>query len=163
MCYDKDNIFIQFWGFDAFDIAIHAVAFSIFSMKIPYPLVGSFTITCVTAPTILPFWMIGEPDTSAVNKGQHFLTKNSQKAAESDPTVSLGGNVIQIVFNIILWRGFCQDQAYRVSKRLLWYFFYSQQVHLIRSLKRACRWSWNSFRYHHHKSYKSTWTFALFR
>ena len=27
----------------------------------------------------LPFWMMGEPDTSVVNKGQQFLTKNSQK------------------------------------------------------------------------------------
>ena len=30
-------------------------ASNIFSMKIPYPLVGSFTKTWVTAPTIRPF------------------------------------------------------------------------------------------------------------
>ena len=30
------------------------LAFSIFSMNIPYPSVGSATITCVTAPTSLP-------------------------------------------------------------------------------------------------------------
>ena len=30
-------------------------AFSIFSMKIPYPVVGSLMRTCVTAPTSLPF------------------------------------------------------------------------------------------------------------
>ena len=35
-----------------------SLAFSIFSMKIPYPVVGSFMRTCVTAPTSLPFWMI---------------------------------------------------------------------------------------------------------
>ena len=29
-------------------------ASSIFSIKIPYPLVGSFTSTCVTAPTSFP-------------------------------------------------------------------------------------------------------------
>ena len=49
-------------------------AFSIFSMKMPYPVVGSLIITCVTAPTSFPFWIMGEPDTSVVNKGQHFLT-----------------------------------------------------------------------------------------
>ena len=42
------------FGYDAFAMGICA-AFSIFSMKIPYPVVGSFTRTCVTAPTILPF------------------------------------------------------------------------------------------------------------
>ena len=34
--------------------------------KIPYPVAGSFTITCVTAPTSLPSWMIGLPDRSVV-------------------------------------------------------------------------------------------------
>ena len=52
---------------------IYPAASSIFSMKIPYPLVGSFTSTCVTAPTIFPFWQIGEPDTSDCHYGQHFL------------------------------------------------------------------------------------------
>jgi len=32
--------------------------------------------TWVTAPTSLPFWIIGEPDTSVVKKGQQFLTKS---------------------------------------------------------------------------------------
>ena len=48
------------------------LALSIFSMKIPYPSVGSATITWVTAPTSLPSWMMGLPDTSVVNKGQDF-------------------------------------------------------------------------------------------
>ena len=39
----------------------HPAASSIFSIKIPYPRVGSFTRTCVTAPTSLPFWITGEP------------------------------------------------------------------------------------------------------
>ena len=47
-------------------------AFNIFSMKIQYPVVESLIRTCVTAPTSLPFWMIGEPDSSVVNKGQQF-------------------------------------------------------------------------------------------
>ena len=34
---------------------------SIFSMKIPYPAVGSLISTWVTAPMSLPFWMMGEP------------------------------------------------------------------------------------------------------
>ena len=42
---------------------IHPAASSIFSIKIPYPLVGSFTSTWVTAPTSLPFWIMGELDT----------------------------------------------------------------------------------------------------
>ena len=42
------------------------LAFSIFSIKIPYPVVGSPMRTWVTAPTSLPFWMMGEPDTSVV-------------------------------------------------------------------------------------------------
>ena len=36
-------------------INIYAAASSIFSIKIPYPRVGSFTSTCVTAPISLPF------------------------------------------------------------------------------------------------------------
>lgn len=36
-------------------------AFSIFSIAIPYPLVGSFRKTWVTAPTSLPFCTIGLP------------------------------------------------------------------------------------------------------
>ena len=83
--------------YDAVFIGI-ALAFSMFSMNIPYPTVGSFIITCVTAPTSLPFWIIGEPLSSVVNKGQHFLTEISQKSAESDQTVTLGGNVIQVDF-----------------------------------------------------------------
>ena len=84
-------------AYDAFAIGICA-AFSMFSINIPYPVVGSLIKTCVTAPTSLPFWIIGEPDRSVVNKGQHFLTKNSQNAAESNQTVTLGGNVIQVDF-----------------------------------------------------------------
>lgn len=49
---------------------------SIFSMNIPYPLVGSFTNTWVTAPTILPFWIIGLPDMSVVNERQQNSLKN---------------------------------------------------------------------------------------
>ena len=49
-------------GFDAAAMGICAAA-SIFSMKIPYPSVGSATMTCVTAPTSFPFCRIGEPDT----------------------------------------------------------------------------------------------------
>ena len=33
---------------------IYAAASNIFSIKIPYPVVGSFTKTCVTAPTSFP-------------------------------------------------------------------------------------------------------------
>ena len=48
---------------------------SIFSIKMPYPVVGSLISTWVTAPTSLSFWMMGEPDTSVVKKGQQNLTK----------------------------------------------------------------------------------------
>ena len=40
---------------------IFSASESIFSINIPYPRVGSFTNTCVTAPIILSFWMIGLP------------------------------------------------------------------------------------------------------
>ena len=36
-------------------LRVLTLAFSIFSMKIPYPSVGFATMTCVTAPTSLPF------------------------------------------------------------------------------------------------------------
>ncbi len=36
-------------------------ASSIFSISTPYPIVGSFTSTCVTAPTSFPFCRIGLP------------------------------------------------------------------------------------------------------
>ena len=45
------------------------VCVSIFSMKMPYPVVGFPISTCVTAPTRLPFWIMGLPDRSVVNKG----------------------------------------------------------------------------------------------
>ena len=38
----------------------YATASNIFSMKIPYPVCGSFTKTWVTAPTSFPSWMMGE-------------------------------------------------------------------------------------------------------
>ena len=50
-----------------------AILESIFSMKTPYPVVGSLIITWVTAPTSLPFWMIGEPDRCVVKQGQHIF------------------------------------------------------------------------------------------
>ena len=53
----------------AFCIGISA-AFNIFSMKMPCPVEGSLTRTCVTAPTSLPFCMMGEPLRSVVNRGQ---------------------------------------------------------------------------------------------
>ncbi len=52
---------------------IFSASANIFLMKIPYPLVGSFTNTWVTAPISLSFWIIGEPDTSDVNMGQKVL------------------------------------------------------------------------------------------
>ena len=64
-----DSISARFFGgtgdYDAFAIGIFA-AFSIFSMKIPYPVVGSLIKTWVIAPTSLPFWMIGLPLSSVV-------------------------------------------------------------------------------------------------
>ena len=35
-------------------LLLHAAASSMFSMKMPYPVVGSLTRTCVTAPTSFP-------------------------------------------------------------------------------------------------------------
>ena len=42
----------------------YAAASSIFSMKMPYPVWGSFTRTWVTAPMSFPSWMMGEPLTN---------------------------------------------------------------------------------------------------
>ena len=59
---------------------------SMFSMKMPYPMAGLFTSTWVTAPTSLPFWIMGEPDTSVSSRGQkkfaeklRFYHPNTQK------------------------------------------------------------------------------------
>ena len=49
------------WGPPTVGAAVSAWA-SIFSIKMPYPLVGSSIITWVTAPTSCPPWRIGEPD-----------------------------------------------------------------------------------------------------
>jgi len=64
----------------------YAAASSIFSMKIPYPVVGSLTRTWVTAPTSLPSWIIGLPLTLMSSRGQkkfaeklRFYPKNTQK------------------------------------------------------------------------------------
>ena len=66
--------------------ASYAAASSIFSMKIPYPVVGSLTRTWVTAPTSLPSCIIGEPDTLMSSRGQkkfaeklRFYPKYTQK------------------------------------------------------------------------------------
>ena len=48
----------------------HAAASNIFSINIPYPVVGSFTSTWVTAPTSFPSCIIGEPDTSVSSREQ---------------------------------------------------------------------------------------------
>ena len=50
----SDFIIHSSFFYDAFAIGI-LTAVSIFSMKIPYPVVGSFMRTWVTAPTSLPF------------------------------------------------------------------------------------------------------------
>ena len=78
VCYKRDNFFYYFTKipyYAAFGTEFSA-AFSIFSINIPYPSVGFATNTCVTAPTSMPFWIIGEPDSSVVNKGQQNLRKN---------------------------------------------------------------------------------------
>lgn len=49
-----------------------SVSFNIFSVKTPHPIVGSFTITCITFPTIQSFCKTGELDTRKVNMWQHF-------------------------------------------------------------------------------------------
>ena len=50
----SDRFDIAFFRYDALTMGIFA-AFNIFSMNIPYPVVGSLMRTWVTAPTILPF------------------------------------------------------------------------------------------------------------
>ena len=60
-----------FCVYDALAMGICA-ALSIFSMKIPYPVDESLISTCVTAPTSLPFWIMGLPLRSVVRKGQLF-------------------------------------------------------------------------------------------
>ena len=52
-----------------------AMLASIFSMNIPYPVVGALIKTWVTAPMSLPSWIRGEPDRSVVKKGQQFYKK----------------------------------------------------------------------------------------
>ena len=66
--------------------SFYAAASSMFSMKMPQPVVGSFTRTWVTAPTSFPSWMIGLPDTLMSSRGQkkfeeklRFYPKNTQK------------------------------------------------------------------------------------
>ena len=51
----------------------YPVASSIFSIKIPYPEVGSFTKTWVTAPISFPSCKMGLPDTSDWHCGQQIV------------------------------------------------------------------------------------------
>ena len=55
-------------------------ALSIFSIKIPYPSVGSATMTCVTAPTSLPFRMIGQLSQIFILIGKISLANNPKKS-----------------------------------------------------------------------------------
>ena len=57
---------------------VYPAASNIFSINIPYPLVGSLTRTCVTAPTNFPFCTIGDPDTNHCHYGQQFLDAKAQ-------------------------------------------------------------------------------------
>jgi len=68
----RDSLFINSFNFRFMPLggAVFSAAFSIFSINMPYPVVGSLTRTWVSAPTSLPPRMIGLPDTSVVNKGQ---------------------------------------------------------------------------------------------
>ena len=69
---------------------IFSASANMFSIKIPYPLVGSFTKTCVTAPTSFPFWIIGLPLTSDVNMGQQIFLedfKNSRCFVDKIPYI----------------------------------------------------------------------------
>lgn len=56
-----------------FPYLIFSASASMSSINIPYPRVGSFTKTCVTAPASLPFYSTGEPLTSVVNMGQKYF------------------------------------------------------------------------------------------
>ena len=62
--YYTNTVFLFFycrWIFQpAGDMSV-PLFFSIFSIKMPYPLVGSPIITCVTEPISFPFWITGLP------------------------------------------------------------------------------------------------------
>ena len=49
--------------------------FSMLSINIPYPVVGSLMRTCVTAPTSLPFWMMGSPTRVWSSRDNKFYEK----------------------------------------------------------------------------------------
>lgn len=63
-------------------------AWSIFSIKIPYPRVGSFTKTWVTAPIIFPFWRIGEP-AHALDDSTGFFKQSFIRYLDFDSTVDV--------------------------------------------------------------------------
>ena len=52
-------------------LAMSGIPTSIFSKKMPYPVVGSLISTCVTAPTSFPFWMMGLPDSGVLKREPH--------------------------------------------------------------------------------------------
>ena len=54
---------------------IFSASASIFSINIPYPVVGSPMRTWVTAPTSRPSCTMGLPDRCVVNKGQQIFKK----------------------------------------------------------------------------------------
>jgi len=61
VCSNRDyKVHVSFLFYDAFAMGVCA-AFSIFSIKMPYPFVGSLISTWVTAPISLPSCMIGLP------------------------------------------------------------------------------------------------------
>ena len=60
----------------------YAAASNIFSIKMPYPVVGSFTRTWVTAPTNLLFCRMGEPRMCVFSRNDVFIEKNTFKGTE---------------------------------------------------------------------------------
>ena len=62
------------WGYDACRIGLCAF-FIMFSINIPYPVVGLPISTWVMAPTKRPSCTIGLPDRCVVNKGQQLFVK----------------------------------------------------------------------------------------
>lgn len=67
---------IPYWNLGRGQMLGCAAVSSIFSMKIPYPLVRAFTKTWVTVPTSLPFCMIGLPLTRDRHYGQHVMKQS---------------------------------------------------------------------------------------
>ena len=133
---------------------LYAAASNIFSIKMPYPVVGSFTRTWVTAPTSLPSWMMGLPDTQMSSRGQ----KNFVFFCGFYAFLQVKGRFLHtstVILNLTdaLWPGVMTIEVLLVFAQILWH----RPASAVRCLPRTGDWEHRRNRAWYRSCRKQPW------